>query len=102
MATPTLDRSRRLIGFTLLALLIAIVLSGFAMLVWIEAEAQRALLQGAQTAGDVERLAVVARIAAEQSRANAERLALVLNIVFGPVAALVGSVTGFYFGSRRG
>jgi type II secretory pathway component PulJ len=102
MVNASLDRSRRLIGFTLLALLTAIVLGGFAMLMWIEAESARALLQGAQTAGDVERLAAVARIAAEQSKANAERLALVLNIVFGPVAALVGSVTGFYFGSRRG
>lgn len=92
--------TRRLIGAVLLGLLILIVVFGFAALIGIERAADQTLIQGAQ-AGDAAKLAALARIAADQSKANADRLAVLINIVFGPVAALVGSVIGFYFGSQR-
>jgi hypothetical protein len=95
-----LDTSRRLIGTALLALLIVMVLLGFVVLFFIETETSRVLAASAHSAADVERLAAAARIAADQSKAGADRLALLLNIVFGPVVTLLGSVVGFYFGSQ--
>ena len=95
-----LDASRRLIGTALLVLLIVMVLLGFVVLFFIEAEANRAMVATVHSAADVERLTAAARIAADQSKADADRLALLLNIVFGPVVTLLGSVVGFYFGSQ--
>ena len=93
-----IDEARRLIGLTLLLLLIAIVALGFAAILTIPRGLDREALAAVHSEADVARLAAIARIAADQSKANADRLALVLNIVFGPVATLVGSVTGYYFG----
>lgn len=93
------DRTaRRLIAAALLIVLIAIIAVGFGTLFWIEAAAGRALLAAARAHGDVE---TVARLAADQSKADGERLALILNIVFGPVVTLIGSVTGYYFGTQN-
>jgi hypothetical protein len=100
-SSPRIDSTRRLLGGLLIGLLVAIVLFGFAALIWIQAAAERALIQGAQAGADITKLTAAARLAAEQSKADADRLALLLNIVFGPVAALAGSVTGFYFGRRK-
>lgn len=95
-----LDTSRRMIGTALLVLLVVMVLLGFGVLFFIEADSHRALVANVHSAADVERLAAAARIAADQSKAAADRLALLLNIVFGPVVTLLGSVVGFYFGSQ--
>jgi hypothetical protein len=94
------DATRRLLGAALLVLLIAVVALGFATLFWIEVAAggtSRAVIALARSHGDIEQ---AARIAADQSKADADRLALLLNIVFGPVVTLLGSVTGFYFGTQ--
>jgi hypothetical protein len=95
------DEARRLIGSALLVLTIAIVVLGFVVLLAIELQLHA--VNGAAIAaahGNAERLA---RIAAEQSKDDADRLTGLLNIVFGPVVTLLGSVTGYYFGnpSRR-
>jgi len=97
------ESARKLIGSTLLILLIAIVLSSFAALFQIEAQLSRVdgtVIAAVHSRADGERLETIARIASEQSKAEAERLSLLLNIVFGPVVTLLGSVTGFYFGSK--
>ncbi len=39
-------------------------------------------------------------IRAEDAKTDAERLVSVLNIVFGPIVTLLGTATGFYFGSQ--
>jgi succinate dehydrogenase hydrophobic anchor subunit len=98
--TRRLDASRRMIGTALLVLLVVMVLLGFGVLFFIEADGNRAMVASVHSAADVERLAAAARIAADQSKADADRLALLLNIVFGPVVTLLGSVVGFYFGSQ--
>lgn len=90
------EPTRRLIGTTLLVLLVAIVLLGFGALFWIEAGIDRAVLAAAH--GDIERMAAIAAI---QSKESADRLAQLLNIVFGPVVTLIGSVTGYYFGTQN-
>lgn len=98
-----IDEARRLIGTTLVVLLILIVVLGFAALFAIEAGARGIdpkLIAAAHSREDLERLMALARIAQEQAKANADGLALLLNIVFGPVVALLGSVTGFYFGTQ--
>lgn len=99
-APSRIDASRRMIGTALLVLLVVMVMLGFGVLFFIEADSNRAMVATVQSAADVERLAAAARIAADQSKADADRLALLLNIVFGPVVTLLGSVVGFYFGSQ--
>lgn len=97
------DEARKLIGYTLLALLILIVLSGFVVLFLIEFEVHgldRNVVSAIHTKADAERFAALLKITADESKANADRLALLLNIVFGPVVTLLGSVTGFYFGTQ--
>lgn len=98
------DEARKLIGYTLLALLILIVLSGFVALFLIEFQVHgidRNVVASIHSNADAERFAAMLKIASDESKANADRLALLLNIVFGPVVTLLGSVTGFYFGSTR-
>lgn len=93
------DEARRLIGSALLMLVIAIVVLGFGTLLAIEFQlraADGAVLAAAHA--DPDRLA---RIAAEQSKDDSDRLTGLLNIVFGPVVTLLGSVTGYYFGSKQ-
>ncbi len=101
----TTNEARKLIGYTLLALLILIVLLGFGAL-FLTAFQLHGIDQNVVAAihskADAERFAAVLKLASDESKANADRLALLLNIVFGPVVTLLGSVTGFYFGSTRG
>lgn len=98
------DAARKLIGYALLALLILIVLLGFVTL-FLTAFQLHSIDSNVAAAihskDDAERLATILKITADESNANADRLALLLNIVFGPVVTLLGSVTGFYFGSAR-
>lgn len=102
------DQARKLIGSTLLLLLVVIVLLAFVALFHSEAKVSQVdgtVIASIHSKADAERLETVARIAIAQSKAEGERLSLLLNIVFGPVVTLLGSVTGFYFGSntaRRG
>jgi hypothetical protein len=97
------DEVRKLIGATLLALLVLMVVMGFAALYLIalqQAGIERHVADAVRGGENAERLAAAMKIANDQAEANAERLATLLNIVFGPVVTLLGSVTGFYFGSR--
>lgn len=99
------EAARRLIGLTLLVLVIAIVVMSFAALLTIESQlhaANRAVIAAVRDHGDPQRLLAVAQLASAQSKADGDRLTGLITIVFGPVVALLGSVTGFYFGSRRG
>ncbi len=98
------QHARKLIGYTLLGLLIAIVLLSFAALLLIDLQhhmVDQTVVAAIRSRGDAERLATILKIASEASEADANRLAVLLNIVFGPVVTLLGSVTGFYFGRSR-
>lgn len=98
-----LQHARKLIGCTLLVLLIAVVVLGFAALFQIEAQSHAVnhAVMAAVEQGDGERLTAAAKIMAEQSQADGERLSQLLAIIFGPVVTLLGSVTGFYFGTKN-
>jgi len=94
------EAARRWIGLTLVALLIFIVV--VAVLTTVSRSApEAALLAAVKNKDDAERLAAMLKLSAELSKADSEALTSLLNIVFGPVAALTGSVTGYYFGRRR-
>jgi|GEM_PF-1642893 len=94
------ELARRWIGLTLLALFISVVLA--AVLAAITRPApDAALLAAVKNKDDAERMAGLLKLSAELSKADSEALTSLLNIVFGPVAALTGSVTGYYFGRRR-
>lgn len=100
----TRDQARKLIGATLLTLLILIVLLGFVALFLIAFQThgvERSAVAAIHSKEDAERIAAVMKITAEESKADADRLALLLNIIFGPVVTLLGSVTGFYFGTQN-
>lgn len=99
------DEARKLIGYALLALLILIVLMGFVALFLIEFQLHgidRSVVAAIHSKDDAERMTALLKIATDESKANADRLAQFLNIVFGPVVTLLGSVTGFYFGTQSG
>lgn len=94
------EAARRWIGLTLVALLIFIVV--VAVLTTIARPApEAALLAAAKNKDDAERLAAMLKLSAELNKADSEALTSLLNVVFGPVVALIGSVTGYYFGRRR-
>lgn len=98
--TAEREAVRKLIGLVLLALFILVVAGAL----FLTAKAQSldpALLGAIKTKADAERLAVVLKLSQEGAKADHEALAALLNIVLGPIVALIGSVTGFYFGSRR-
>lgn len=79
------------------------MLLGFAAQFVLEAQLQavnRAAI-AAVRGGDPQRLLAITRIVAEQARDDGARLAGMLNILFGPMVALLGSVIGFYFGSKK-
>lgn len=70
------DRARITIAYWLLAILTGIIVLSFALLLW-------ALESGNGS-----------------TQSNFEHIAALLNILFGPVATLVGSAVGFYFGAQ--
>jgi hypothetical protein len=79
------DDARRNIAYALLALLILTVIFGLIAISFVNGQ-------------DVDSGNATAR--ALDSKADAERLVTVLNIVFGPIVTLLGTATGFYFGSQ--
>lgn len=83
--TPVMDHARKWIGYTLLALLTLIVGCGFLALFMINGQPIDSS---------------TSTIQASDAKADGERLISLLNIVFGPVVTLLGSVTGFYFGTQ--
>jgi len=60
-----------------------------------------ALVAAVKNKEDAERFAALLRLSAETAKAEAGALMGLLNIVFAPVVALLGSVVGFYFGRSR-
>ena len=74
------DKARKQIALMLLYILIGILIASFLALLW-------ALEAGKQI---------------QTIEANFQHVVAWLNIVFGPVAALVGSAVGFYFGQKNG
>jgi len=97
------DMTRSHIGYALLGLLIGIVLFGYIALFLIQQEAksgQNAVLAALQSKEAVDRASAILKIQVDQAQADGDRLTAFLNIVFGPVVALLGSVTGFYFGTQ--
>lgn len=94
------EKARRWIGLTLLALLIFVVLAAVLATVVRQTPAAE-LLAAVKNKDDAERLAAMLKLSAEVSKADSEALTSLLNVVFGPVVALIGSVTGYYFGRRR-
>ena len=101
------DMVRKWVGYTLLGLLIVIVLLAYVTLFFIQAHAHHFDQSFGQTAlsaihakTDADQLMAIIKLMAEQSKADADRLSALLNIVFGPVVTLLGSVIGFYFGSK--
>jgi hypothetical protein len=84
-SAPVTDEARKRIGYALLALLFLIVLGAFFELMRINTQ-----LADQSTGG----------ILAADAKADGERLVSIINIVFGPVVTLLGSVTGFYFGTQ--
>lgn len=98
-----LARARTLIGGTLLLLVVVMIALAFAALLAMQSQfdaINRDVIAAVRNKEDIERLTVIARLAADQSQADARRLESLINIVFGPVVTLLGSVTGFYFGTR--
>lgn len=80
--------ARKWIGYVLIGLLIGIVLAAMAALFAINHGPVDVASQ------------VVADAYAADSKADAERLISVLNIIFAPITTLVGTIAGFYFGSK--
>lgn len=74
-------RTRGVIGYILLGLLIGIVVCGFLALY-------------------VANSWPAVPGSADDAEKDAVRLLAFMNVVFGPVVTLVGSVTGFYFGAK--
>ena len=70
------DHARRNIAYWLLGLLSGIIVLAFLLLLWALASGQG------------------------HAKENFEYISGLLNIVFGPVATLVGSAVGFYFGAQ--
>lgn len=79
------DAARRKIGYALIFILAVIVVDALLLVAFINFAPSGALGPAALAA---------------DAKADSERLVAILNIVFGPVVTLVGSVTGFYFGAK--
>jgi len=80
--------ARKWIGYVLIGLLIGIVLGALAILYEIN-----------MAPIDL-KVPATAAVQVADAKADAERLVAVLNIVFAPITTLVGTIAGFYFGSK--
>ena len=102
---PITDQARKNIGYTLLGLLSTIVIQGFIVLFFIESQTQHVgegALAAIRSKAAADQLNTVLNTIGMESKAEADRLTALMNIVFGPVVTLLGSVTGFYFGTQSG
>lgn len=84
------DDARRNIAYALLALLVVVVLIALYAVIAVNG-----------TALDLSNK-IIADAQAIDAKADADRLVLILNIIFGPIVTLLGTATGFYFGSQTG
>ena len=76
-SNKAVDRARQMIAIWLLVILLIIIAAAFFALIWVFV------------------------CSPASGKDNFDHLAVLLNIVFGPVVTLVGSATGFYFGASR-
>jgi hypothetical protein len=82
------DDARRNIAYALLALLIVVVIIALTAVMIVNGSTLDVVNN---TASDIQ---------ANDAKADADRLVAILNVVFGPVVTLLGTATGFYFGSQ--
>ncbi|GAA0548212.1 hypothetical protein FHS83_000964 [Rhizomicrobium palustre] len=96
------EQVRRLIALTLMGALLALLIYVMVMaaVALLPHPPDPALLAAIRTKEDAERAAALLKLSAQSAKDDAEALAALFNIVFGPLMALLGSVTGFYFGRR--
>src|SRR5512142_633791 len=77
------DEARKLIGLTLLALLVLIVAMGFVFLIGVQSRGlDHSVVAAIHSDKDAERIATLMKINNDQAKADADRLALLLNIIF--------------------
>lgn len=98
-----MENTRSRIAYALLVLLFVIICAGYGALYIVHQQVQveaEVLMKSARSVDEVNRITAALKAATDETRAHGELLSNYLNIVFGPVIALLGSVIGFYFGAQ--